>query len=97
MSYLKAKRAIALVLMLTVVGLAPIFIPATWASARDNSSDLPSLLCDSVQVPAGNKVSLRIYGQGIQLYRWNGTSSGFVEPSPFVPQVVNKGSMRKVG
>ena len=95
MSYLKAKRAIALVLMLTVVGLAPIFIPATRASARDNSSDLPSLLCDSVQVPAGNKVSLRIYGQGIQLYRWNG--SGFVEPSPFGPQVVNKGSMRKVG
>ena len=78
--YMKAKRAIALVILLTVVGLATDSIPATRANAHDNSPDLPSPLCDTVQVPAGNRVSRHLYAQGIQLYRWNGISWGFVEP-----------------
>ena len=78
--YMKAKRVIALVILLTVVGLATDSIPATRANAHDHSPDLPSPLCDTVQVPAGNRVSRHLYAQGIQLYRWNGTSWGFVEP-----------------
>lgn len=37
--------------------------------------DFPNL-----QVPAGNKVSFRAYAEGVQIYRWNGTSWVFVAP-----------------
>ena len=80
MQYTQVKRAVALVLLLTVVGLATAFVPATQASSNDDPPDLPSPLCDSVQVPAENKVSRHVYAQGIQLYRWNGTGWSFVEP-----------------
>jgi predicted small lipoprotein YifL len=36
--------------------------------------------CADIAVPAGNKLALRLYAEGVQVYRWNGTSWGFVEP-----------------
>ena len=42
--------------------------------------DLPSPLCDSVQVDAGNTLALRVYALGVQVYKWNGVSWVFVEP-----------------
>ena len=80
MNYLKLKGALALVLMLAVVGLVPVSIPAAPAIAPDNSVDLPSPLCDSVQVEAGNELAFRTYAIGVQVYRWNGTAWVFVEP-----------------
>ena len=80
MDSMKVKRVTALVLLLTIVGLAPVSLPVTRASAHDNSPDLPSPLCDSVQVPPGNRVSRHAYAQGVQIYRWNGTTWAFVEP-----------------
>ena len=80
MRYMEVKRFIALVLLLAVVGLAPTSIPAARASALDRSPDLPSPLCDSVQVPPGNRLAFRVYALGVQVYRWNGTTWGFVEP-----------------
>lgn len=83
MRYMKVKRVIALVLLLTIVGLAP---PASVTAARahdnnnNNAPDLPSALCDDLQVPPGNKVAFRVYAVGVQIYRWNGTNWVFVEP-----------------
>ena len=36
--------------------------------------------CQDLQVPAGNKVAFRLYAEGVQIYRWNGTSWSFVAP-----------------
>ena len=36
--------------------------------------------CQNLQVPAGNKVAFHAYAEGVQIYRWNGTSWDFVAP-----------------
>jgi hypothetical protein len=33
-----------------------------------------------LQVQAGNKVSFHVYAEGVQIYRWNGTSWSFIAP-----------------
>ncbi|MBX3278637.1 MAG: DUF3455 domain-containing protein [Acidobacteria bacterium] len=53
-------------------------IPA--APAPDRSPELPSPVCDLVQVPPGHKVSFRTYAIGVQIYRWNGAGWDFVAP-----------------
>ncbi len=55
----------------------------TWAnpaSADDRSPDLPSPLCDSVNVPDGHRVSSHVYALGVQIYRWNGSNWAFIGP-----------------
>ncbi|MGH9902013.1 MAG: DUF3455 domain-containing protein [Pyrinomonadaceae bacterium] len=77
---MKVKRVIRLVLLLAVVGLALPSVPAARAADNNHGPDLPSPLCDGIEVPAGNKLAFRVYAVGAQLYRWNGTSWVFVEP-----------------
>ncbi len=36
--------------------------------------------CQDLQAPAGNKLSRRLYAEGVQIYRWNGASWTFVAP-----------------
>ena len=36
--------------------------------------------CQDLQVRAGNKVAFHAFGEGVQIYRWNGTSWIFVAP-----------------
>jgi hypothetical protein len=36
--------------------------------------------CQDLRVPAGHKVAFRAYAEGVQIYRWNGTSWAFVAP-----------------
>jgi hypothetical protein len=36
--------------------------------------------CQNLQVPAGHKVAFRVYAEGVQIYRWDGTSWTFVAP-----------------
>lgn len=58
------------------------FISVQLAQATDNRApDLPSPLCDRVQVQFGNKVAFHVYALGVQIYRWNGVSWDFVAPS----------------
>src|SRR6185503_1254375 len=80
MRYLRMKRAIGLVVLITIAGLAPASIPAAPAADTNHAPDLPSPLCDLVQVPRGNRLAYHAYAVGVQIYRWNGTSWVFVEP-----------------
>ena len=77
----KTKRANRLVILLTVAGLALMSIPATPARDNNRTPDLPSPLCDRVDVPAGNSLIFHAYALGVQIYRWNGTAWAFVEPA----------------
>ena len=36
--------------------------------------------CPQLAVESGNKVFFRVYAEGVQIYRWSGTSWGFVAP-----------------
>jgi hypothetical protein len=56
-------------------------IPFARASEDNREPDLPSPLCDRVQVQPGNKVAFHVYALGVQIYRWNGVSWDFVAPS----------------
>jgi hypothetical protein len=84
MCYMKFKRVITLIILLTVVGIGPVSLPTAQAGDNDNSNnhapDLPSPLCDEVQVPEGNKIAFHVYALGVQRYRWNGAAWVFVEP-----------------
>lgn len=64
---------------LAVLALAP--IPGAQASNDNRAPDLPSPLCDRLQVLPGNKVAFHVYALGVQIYRWNGTNWDFVAPS----------------
>src|SRR5262249_34838833 len=50
--------------------------------AKDNAREpsLPSPLCDTLQVPDGNKVAFHVYAIGVQIYQWNGTAWVFIAP-----------------
>jgi hypothetical protein len=80
MRFIKTKRVIALIIMLTIAGLAPAPLSAAQEGMSNRTPDLPSPLCDSLEVPQGNKVAFHAYALGVQVYRWNGTSWVFIEP-----------------
>ena len=50
------------------------------ASEDNRAPDLPSPLCDRLQVQGG-KVAFHVYALGVQIYRWNGASWVFVAPA----------------
>jgi hypothetical protein len=68
---LELTRAALALLLLAIV-------PAALAGDGQRAPDLGD--CEEVAVPAGNKVSFHAYAQGVQIYRWNGTSWDFVAP-----------------
>jgi Protein of unknown function (DUF3455) len=46
-----------------------------------NASKAPDLgSCQNLQAPAGSKVVKHVYAEGVQIYRWSGTSWTFVAP-----------------
>ena len=47
---------------------------------RRRAPELPAPLCDSVNVPDGNRVSSHVYALGVQVYRWTGTNWAFIAP-----------------
>lgn len=79
MYYRKIQFIIGLIILLAVAGVALASIPAVRAG-NSQSPDLPSPLCDKVQVPEGNKVAFHVYATGVQVYKWNGASWDFVAP-----------------
>lgn len=47
---------------------------------RRSAPELPAPVCDTVNVPAGQKVASHLYATGVQIYQWNGASWVFVAP-----------------
>ena len=76
MRYLKSKLVTRLFALLAFAMLAP----AALAQEESRTPDLPTPLCDSIRVEAGNEVAFHTYAVGVQVYRWNGSSWAFVEP-----------------
>ena len=57
--------------------------PATRAQnpgEQNRVPELPATLCDSVNVPAGNRVSSHFYALGAQVYQWSGSDWVFIAP-----------------
>lgn len=77
MHNVKLRRLLGLTLLLTV-WLAQ--LPAAMAGKGGREPELPTPLCEQIQVPPGNKVAFHTYALGVQVYRWNGTSWVFVAP-----------------
>jgi uncharacterized protein DUF3455 len=68
-------------LMATTLALIVLALIAPAAAEPGNYSRAPDLGdCEDLQVPAGSKVSAHFYAEGVQIYRWNGTSWTFVAP-----------------
>ena len=63
---------------LAVLALTPIQL--TRADEDNRAPDLPSPLCDRLQVQ-GDRVAFHVYALGVQIYRWNGVSWVFVAPA----------------
>ena len=80
MRYMKVKRVIGVIALLAVAGIALASMPVARAGDNNNGPDLPSPGCDSIQAPAGNRLSSHVYARGVQKYRWNGTAWVFVAP-----------------
>jgi hypothetical protein len=66
-------RAAALALLL--LALSPV-----GAVARDDNRAPDLGDARNLQVPAGNTVDFHVYAEGVQIYRWTGTSWAFVAP-----------------
>ena len=72
---LLTNSTLALALFATVTGTK-----ADDAEFSSRIPDLPSPICDKVNVPAGQRLSARVYALGVQIYRWSGTNWAFVAP-----------------
>jgi Protein of unknown function (DUF3455) len=86
MNYLKTNHSCSsrcLPVRMTLVALAVLALASIQfaRAAEDNRApDLPSPLCDRLQVQGG-RVAFHVYAVGVQIYRWNGTSWAFVAPA----------------
>ena len=74
-SYTKLFRAsISAALLCAGLWLVLASVPSARANGDNRAPDLPSPLCDQLEVPPGNNLAFRVYAVGVQIYRWNGTS-----------------------
>ena len=86
MNHLKTNYSIScrrLIVRLALAALAVLALASiSVARASDDSRtpDLPSPICDRLQVQGG-RVAFHVYALGVQIYRWNGISWDFVAPS----------------
>lgn len=72
-------RNVTLAALSLILVLLTLVTPASAGPSNENRTpDLGG--CQNLQVPAGNKVAFHVYAEGVQIYRWNGTSWIFVEP-----------------
>jgi hypothetical protein len=54
---------------------------AAVANARNESRAAELGACQILSAPAGSKLAFHVYAEGVQIYRWNGTSWSFIGPS----------------
>ena len=61
-----------LLVQMTIAALAVLAlasVPVARASEDNRAPDLPSPLCDRLQVQAGNRVAFHVYALGVQIYQ----------------------------
>jgi uncharacterized protein DUF3455 len=83
MNHPKTNQSVSsrLPVRMTLAALAVLASISVARASEDNRApDLPSPLCDRLQVQGG-KVAFHVYALGVQIYRWNGVSWVFVAPS----------------
>jgi hypothetical protein len=74
----KINRLLQSFALITLVTFA---VTPTFAFDNTNGPELPAQ-CDSIQIPAGNKLTFHAYARGAQVYKWNATTNvwDFVGP-----------------
>ena len=55
-------------------------LPADAADLNPRAPELPSPICDKVDVPAGSRLSSHFYALGVQFYHWSGSNWVFFAP-----------------
>jgi hypothetical protein len=90
----KIKAVVASVALFVATTLVSAAIPNAPAKDKDGP-DLPSPLCDRLRVGEGNKLQSQVFADGLQIYKWNGTSWVLVEPAATL--FANAGYDGKVG
>jgi hypothetical protein len=61
-------------------GAASSLIAQAETGGDGRAPELPTPVCDSLQVSPGHQVAFHAYALGVQIYKWNGTSWDFVAP-----------------
>ena len=76
---INTKHVVRLLVLLSIIGLSlqPTF--ATLLTDNNNGPDLPAQ-CSSIEAPVGTKLAYHVYANGVQIYRWNGTTWDFIAP-----------------
>ncbi|HET8781108.1 MAG TPA: DUF3455 domain-containing protein [Pyrinomonadaceae bacterium] len=82
MFYVTIKSAIRLLVLLALVGTAGVALQSPSASASVDNNNGPTLPvgCETIAIDEGHKLAFHVYAKGVQIYKWNGTSWGFVAP-----------------
>lgn len=74
------RQFVADQIKLTFTAVALAFLAPAFAARAESAPELPSLVCDKVNVGDTNKVSSHAYALGVQVYRWSGTNWVFIAP-----------------
>jgi hypothetical protein len=70
----------ALAPLLLALALALAFVAAAGAAPGEDNRAPDLGDCQKLQVQTGNKVAFHVFGVGVQIYQWNGSSWDFVAP-----------------
>ena len=77
----RACRSHALNTTLTALALLLLALVVPAGAEPGNDTRAPDVgQYEKLNVEAGNKVAFHVYAEGVQIYRWNGTSWSFVGP-----------------
>jgi Protein of unknown function (DUF3455) len=91
-----AFRLHSVELTLAVLSLLLLTLVAPAGADPGNDNRAPDLgNCQNLHVPAGTKVAFHAYAEGVQIYRWNGTSWTFLVPEAVL--FADAGDEGKVG
>jgi hypothetical protein len=63
-----------------LTGVAVFALVSSVPAAADPGR-IAKTICENVQAPADAKLVFHAYAEGVQIYRWNGTSWGLVAPA----------------
>ena len=72
----RIDRTLAAVALLLVT-----FVASATATPRHDDRDATARDCENVQPPAGSHLVFHAYAEGVQIYRWNGSSWSLFAPA----------------